>query len=86
MDMSRGGARAVFMEEIDTCPEDDFLIRFVNAAGKVIAPEFRWGKILRAEYVRSDCIVALKFQRPLAHEVLHRLLSADLGPTRRAPA
>ncbi len=86
VDMSRGGALVVFAEHVAPDPANDFLVRFVNAAGKVIAPEFRWGNVLRSQRLRSDCVAAVKFQRALPHDVLHRLLSADLAPALRAHA
>ncbi len=90
MDVSCGGARAVFRDRITPDPETTFLVRFVDAAGAVVAPEFRWGTVTRAEAgpdeSPADCVVAVKFKEPLPSAVLHRLLSAAPVPARRALA
>ncbi len=86
VDMSCGGALAVFTGHLSANPGDTFMVRFVDATGDVIAPDFRWGTVLRSDHVNADCVVAVEFQKLLPTAVLRRLLSADLAPAERASA
>ena len=79
-DMSCGGALAVFTEQVAANPDTIFMVRFVDASRALIAPEFRWGTVLRSDPLRSEYIVAVKFQQPLPPAVLVRLLCARLAP------
>ena len=86
VDMSCGGALAVFTEQVESNPDDTFMVRFVDTSGTVIAPDFRWGTVVRSDRLRSDCVVAVKFDRPLPAAVMGRLLSADRTLAKRAYA
>ncbi len=86
LDISSGGALAVFAERVAVNPDNNFMVRFVDASGTLIAPEFRWGTVLRSDTVRSECVVAVKFEQPLAPAVLVQLFGAHLAPTGRAYA
>ena len=79
IDVGCGGALAVFTDEVPANPDLPFMVRFVDADGKVIAPGLRWGAVLRADRVSSDSFAAVKFQQPLPADVLGELLGADLA-------
>ncbi len=82
VDMSCGGALAVFTDQVAANPDNIFVVRFVDASGALIARQFRWGTILRSDPLRSECVVAVKFQEPLPPAVLDRLLGAHLAPVK----
>lgn len=86
VDMSCGGALAVFTDQVAAHPGNSFMVRFVDASGALIAPEFRWGTVLRSDPLRSENVVAVKFQQPLPPAVLVRLLGAHLAPPQLAYA
>jgi len=88
VDMSCGGALAVFTNQVAANPDNTFMVRFVDASGALIAPECRWGTVLRSDLdpLRSEYVVAVKFQQPLAPAVLVRLLDAHLAPVKLAYA
>ncbi len=86
VDMSCGGALAVFTKQVAVDPDNTFMVRFVDASGELIAPEFRWGTVLRSDSLRSEYVVAVKFQQPLPPAVLVRLLDAHLAPPQLAYA
>ena len=86
LDLSCSGALAVFTDQIAPNPDNTFMVRFVNGSGALIAREFRWGTVLRSDPLRSEYVVAVKFQQPLPLPVLVRLLAADLAPATLAYA
>ncbi len=86
VDMGRGGALAVFTDQVAADPDNTFMVRFVDAGGTLIVPEFRWGTVLRSDPLRSEYVVAVKFQQPLPPAVLVRLLDAHLAPPQLAYA
>ncbi len=86
VDVSRGGALVLLTENVPADPDNAFMVRFVDASGAVIAPEFRWGSVLRSRSRRSDCVVAVKFREPLPHRVLCALMDSELEPKLRARA
>lgn len=86
VDMSRGGALAVFADQAAARPGSTFMVRFVDRNDIVIAPEFRWGTVLRSYRVSSEYVVAFQFEHPLPPAVLGRLLLADLSPAKQAYA
>ncbi len=79
LDISSGGALAVFPEQVAANQDNTFMVRFVDASDDLIVPGFRWGTILRSDPTRSECVVAVKFQEPLPPAVLDRLLGAVLS-------
>ncbi len=81
VDVGRGGALVVFADDVPANPDCPLMVRFVEATGSVISPGLRWGAVLRADHVRSDSFVAIKFEQPLPAPVLGELLGADLVPT-----
>jgi hypothetical protein len=80
VDVGCGGALAVFKDDVPADPDLPFMVRFVDADGKVIAPGLRWGSVLRSDRVSTDSFAAVKFQQPLPPTVLGELLGADLAP------
>lgn len=84
VDMSCGGVLAVFSEQVEASPDSSFMVRFVDGSGDLIAPEFRWGTVLRADRLRSECVVAVKFEQPLPPAVLVKLLGSHLAPAELA--
>ena len=86
VDMSRGGVLAVFTDQVAADPDNTFMVRFLDASGTLIAPEFRWGTVLRSDPLRSEYVVAVKFQQPLPPAVLGRLFGAHLAPGKLAYA
>jgi len=84
VDMSRGGALVLLARSVPIDPDNAFMVRFVDASGAVIAPEFRWGRVVRSNGRRSDCVVAVRFQEPLRHRVLCTLLDSGLEPKLQA--
>jgi hypothetical protein len=86
MDVSRGGALVLFMGPVAADPDRGFMVRFVDADGNVIAPEFRRGTFLRSKSLRFGGVVAVRFREPLPQTVLRTLLSEDLAPAKWAQA
>ena len=86
LDISSGGALAVFTDQVAPDPDITFMVRFVDGSGKLIAREFRWGTVLRSDPRRSEYVAAVKFHEPLPPTVLARLLDADLATTKLACA
>ena len=82
-DLSRGGALAVFTDHVAVNPDNPFMVRFVDAGGMLIAPECRWGTILRSDPLRSEYVVAVKFQQLLPPALLVKFLGAHLAPRER---
>lgn len=80
VDVSAGGALVVFTDHVPADPDHPFMVRFVDAAGNLIAPGFRWGAVLRSDRVRSESFVAVKFRQALPSAVLGKLLGADPAP------
>ena len=80
VDVGSGGALAVFTDHVPADPDHPFMVRFVDAAGNLIAPGFRWGAVLRSDRDGSKSVVAVKFQQALPSGVLGRLLGADAAP------
>ncbi len=80
LDLSRGGALVVFTDQVAADPDNTFMVRFVGTSGALIAPEFRWGTVVRSDPLRSEYVVGVKFQQPLPTRVLVRLLGAHLAP------
>ena len=76
VDVSCGGALAVFADQVEATPDTTCMVRFVDASGVLIAHAFRWGTVLRSDPMRSEYVVAVKFQQPLPAAVLVRLLGA----------
>ncbi len=76
VDMSCGGALAVFTEQVAANPDNTFMVRFVDSNRAPIAPGFRWGTVLRSDLLTSEYVVAVKFHQPLPPAVLVRLLDA----------
>ncbi len=87
VDMSWGGALAVFTEQVAASLDNTFMVRFIDTNLRALfVPEFRWGTVLRSNPLRSEYVVAVKFHRPLPSAVLVRLLDARLAPAKLAYA
>ncbi len=82
LDISSGGALAVFPEQVAANQDNTFMVRFVDASDDLIVPGFRWGTILRSDPTRSECVVAVKFEPPLPPVVVVSLLGAHLAPVK----
>ncbi len=82
LDISSGGALAVFPEQVAANQDTTFMVRFVDASDELIVPGFQWGTILRSDPMRSECVVAVKFEPPLPAAVMVSLLGAHLAPVK----